>query len=387
MIRIDLPREDRSIESFAMPGPMRWETARPGDPLPRKVLAAAHVVVDPLADIAPMRDHAIDFDATQRFREHLWDLGLGIAEAMDTAQRGMGLDWPSAKTLIRNTVESARGRPGAVVYSGIGTEHLDPAQASLEDVARAYLEQLAYVQGLGGRVIMMASRALARAARSPQDYASVYARVLAEADRPVILHWLGEMFDPALAGYWGSGDVDAAMATCLEMIAANAARIEGIKISLLDKGLEIAMRRRLPAGVEMFTGDDFNYPELIAGDEQGYSHALLGIFDPIAPIASVGLRALGEAGPQRLRTIMDPTVALSRELFRAPTQYYKTGVVFLAYLGGHQDHFTMLGAQQGARSLLHLARVFRHAAALGLFADPDEAAARMRRVLAVHGLA
>lgn len=387
MTKIELPRADGTREIFDMPPPMQWETARPGDKLPRKVLAAGHVVVDPLADISPMRDHAIDFEATQRFRDHLWDHGLGIAEAMDTAQRGMGLDWSSAKTLIRNTVEAAKARPGAVVYSGVGTEHLEPGSASLEQVSRAYLEQLAYVQGIGGRVIMMASRALARAARSPRDYADVYARVLGEADQPVILHWLGDMFDPALAGYWGTNDVNDAMAACLDMIAANASRIEGIKISLLDKDLEIAMRRRLPAGVEMYTGDDFNYPELIAGDEQGHSHALLGIFDPIAPIASAGLKALGDGGSERFRAIMDPTVGLARELFRTPTQYYKTGIVFLAYLSGHQDHFTMLGGQQGARSILHLARVFRHAAALGLFADPEKAAARMRNVLSLHGIA
>jgi len=387
MLKINLPGADGALEAFDVPQPAQWETARPGDKLPRKVLAAGHVVVDPLADISPMRDYAIDFDATQRFRDHLWDHGLGIAEAMDTAQRGMGLDWESAKILIRNTVEAAKARAGAVVYSGVGTEHLEPGKASLDDVSRAYLEQLGYVQGIGGRVIMMASRALARAARSPRDYADVYARVLGESDQPVILHWLGDMFDPALSGYWGTSNVDEAMATCLDMIAANASKIEGIKISLLDKDLEIAMRRRLPAGVEMYTGDDFNYPELIAGDDQGYSHALLGIFDPIAPVASAGLKALGGQGLERFREIMDPTVDLARELFRAPTQYYKTGVVFLAYLSGHQDHFTMLGAQQGARSILHLTRVFRHAASLGLFADPGKAAARMRNVLSVHGIA
>jgi hypothetical protein len=346
--------------------------------LARVALSAGHVVSDPLADISPMRDVAIDFDATQRFRDYLWDLGLGVAEAMDTAQRGMGLDWPSAQILIRNTVESAKARPGAVVFSGVGTDHLDP-------------EQLSFVQGLGGRVILMASRALVRSARKPSDYADVYRRVLAEADRPVILHWLGDMFDPALAGYWGHHEVEAAMDVCLAMIADNAHKIDGIKISLLDEKYEIAMRRRLPENVKMYTGDDFNYPELIAGDEKGFSHALLGIFDAIAPAASAALAALTDedqgAGRKAFRDILDPTVALSRELFRAPTQYYKTGVVFLAYLNGHQDHFTMLGAQQGARSILHLSRVFRHAASIGLFADPDRAASRMRTVLALHGLA
>ncbi|SDI09949.1 Protein of unknown function [Bradyrhizobium sp. Rc2d] len=385
-----LPGDDGRFDEFAMPAPATWQTAKPNQPLARIALSAGHVVSNPRADISPMRDVAIDFEATQRFRDYLWDLGLGVAEAMDTAQRGMGLDWPSAQILIRNTVESAKARPGAVVFSGVGTDHIDPAGASLDAVLKAYSEQLSFVQGIGGRVILMASRALVRAARSPADYVEVYRRVLAEADQPVILHWLGDMFDPALAGYWGHHDVAAAMDTCLGMIADNAKKIDGIKISLLDEKHEIAMRRRLPSTVKMYTGDDFNYPELIAGDEQGFSHALLGIFDAIAPAASAALLALGNenraAGTKAFREILDPTVALSRELFRAPTQYYKTGIVFLAYLNGHQDHFTMLGAQQGARSILHLSRVFRLAASIGLFADPARAADRMRRILALHGM-
>jgi Protein of unknown function (DUF993) len=390
MTCIRLPRDNGRLEEFAMPAPATWRTAKPNQPLARIALSAGHVVSDTRADISPMRDVAIDFDATQRFRDYLWDHGLGVAEAMDTAQRGMGLDWPSAQTLIRNTVESAKARPGAVVFSGVGTDHIDPAGADLNAVLRAYSEQLSFVQGIGGRVIIMASRALVRAARSPADYMEVYRRVLAEADQPVILHWLGDMFDPALAGYWGHHDVAVAMDVCLGMIADNAEKIDGIKISLLDEKHEIAMRRLLPPTVKMYTGDDFNYPELIAGDYQGFSHALLGIFDAIAPAASAGLLALGSddraAGIKAFREILDPTVALSRELFRAPTQYYKTGIVFLAYLNGHQDHFTMLGAQQGARSILHLSRVFRHAATIGLFADPDRATDRMRTILALHGM-
>ena len=386
MTTLALPTRDGTLAPFTLAAPASWPTARPCEPLARAALSAGHVVADPMADRAPMRDVAIDFAATQRFRDHLWNLGLGVAEAMDTAQRGMGLDWSAAQELIRNTVAAAKARPGAVVFSGIGTEQLDPADATLDAVVRAYHEQLGFVQGLGGRAIMMASRALARAARGPEDYATVYRRVLAEADRPVILHWLGEMFDPALAGYWDRRGVDAAMDACLAMIADNAAKIDGIKISLLDKDLEIAMRRRLPAGVAMYTGDDFNYPELIAGDAEGFSHALLGIFDPIAPIASAALKALTDHGPERFREILDPTVALSRELFRAPTQFYKTGVVFLAYLAGHQSHFTMLGGQQAGRSILHLAEVFRLAGGLGLFPDPDLATARMRHVLALHGI-
>lgn len=386
MATIDLPTAGKATEKFVMPPPATWQTAKPGQPLARLALSAGHVVADPLADISPMREVAIDFDATQRFRDYLWDLGLGIAEAMDTAQRGMGLDWPSAQTLIRNTVESAKARPGAVVFSGVGTDHLDRSDVTLDQVVRAYVEQLSFVQGIGGRVILMASRALVRAARQPSDYAEVYRRVLAEADQPVILHWLGSMFDPELPGYWGHHEVYPAMDACLQVIGDNARKIDGIKISLLDASYEVDMRRRMPAGVKMYTGDDFNYPEMIAGDASGHSHALLGIFDPIAPLASAALAALGTGGAPGFREILDPTVPLSRELFRAPTQHYKTGVVLLAYLNGHQDHFVMLGAQQGARSVLHFARVFRHAAAIGLFRDPEVAAARMRTVLALHGI-
>jgi hypothetical protein len=308
---------------------------------------------------------------------------------MDTAQRGTGLDWKSAQILIHNTVESAKTRPGAVVFSGVGTDHLDPAKATLDAVVKAHCEQLSFVQAIGGRVIIMAGRALVRAGRGPTDYAEVYRRILSETDQPVILRWLGDMFDADLAGYWGHQQVSAAMDACLRMIE-EVNKIDGIKISLLDAKREIAMRRRLPAGVTTYTGDDFNYPELIAGDDQGFSHALLGIFDAIAPAPSAALLALANedraAGTKAFRKILDPTVALSRELFRAPTQYYKTGVVFLAYLNGHQDHFTTLRAQQGARSILHLSRVFRHAASVGLFVDPNRAAARMRTILALHGM-
>jgi hypothetical protein len=390
MVMIRLPTDDGCFEEFTMSSPATWRTATLGQPSARLALSAGHVVSNPRADISPMLDVAIDFDATLQFRDYLWDLGLGVAEAMDTAQRGMGLDWKAAQILIRNTVESAKTRPGAAVFSGVGTDHLNATEATLDAVVKAYCEQLSFVQGIGGRVIIMASRALVRAARSPTDYAEVYRRVLSEADQPVILHWLGDMFDPELAGYWGHREVSAAKDACLRVIEDNAHKIDGIKISLLDAKHEIAMRRRLPAGVKMYTGDDFNYPELIAGDDQGFSHALLGIFDAIAPAASAALLALANedraAGIKEFREILDPTVALARELFRAPTQYYKTGVVFLAYLNGHQEHFTMLGAQQGARSILHLSRVFRHAASIGLFADPSRAAARMRTILALHGM-
>src|SRR5690606_18626804 len=230
----------------------------------------------------------------------------------------------------------------------------------------------------GGRVILMASRALAAAARSPDDYARVYGHVLSQVKQPVILHWLGEMFDPALVGYWGNSDHGVAMDTCLDVIAAHADKVDGIKISLLSAEKEIAMRRRLPASVRMYTGDDFNYAELIAGDGQGYSHALLGIFDAIAPAASAALAALGRGNDNEFFDILEPTVALSRHIFAAPTRFYKTGVVFLAYLNGLQEHFVMVGGQQSTRSLQHLAELFRladraPAASAALAAAPGRA--------------
>lgn len=386
MKSIQIPVEGSRLERFVVPAPRQYDTARPGDRLGRKVLAAAHVVVDPLADNSPWTDAAIDMDATLRFREHLWDLGLGIAEVMDTAQRGMGLSWPNARMIAQHTLKAARARKDASVYIGVGTDQLLPEGASIDDVTRAYLEQVADIQKAGGRMILMASRALAKAARSPADFAAVYKRVLGEAEHPVIIHWLGPMFDPALAGYWGSNDIPKAMASCLEVMADNAAKIEGIKISLLDKQLEIDMRRRLPKGIRMYTGDDYNYPELIAGDGMHSSDALLGIFDPIAPVASAALKALADKGEAAFLYLLEPTVAMSREIFKTPTWFYKTGVVLIAYLAGHQNHFTMLGGQQSARSILHLARVFKLGAQLGLYPDPEEAARRFARVLAIYGV-
>ena len=260
-------------------------------PFNRIAYAAAHVVADPLAERDPWLEAAIDWDATIDFRRHLWSLGLGVAEAMDTAQRGMGLDWPTSLELIQRTLEAAQDFPGALIGSGAGTDHLAPgADVTIDDVIRAYEEQCAAIEKLGGRIILMASRALVKAARSPDDYATVYDRILSQVKEPVIIHWLGEMFDPALEGYWGYTNHMEAMEVAVDVIAANPAKVDGIKISLLDKDKEIAMRRRLPQGVRMYTGDDFNYAELIAGDEQGYSDALLGIFDAIAPAAVGGAR-------------------------------------------------------------------------------------------------
>lgn len=386
MNEIRLPREDGSLESYALSEPKTWATATAGTKLDRRALSAAHVVADPLADVSPFLECAVDIPTTVRYREYLWDLGLGVAEVMDTAQRGMGLTWPAAQDVLTATLDAASGRPDAVIYCGVGTDHLESGAADLDAVCRAYDEQLSLVQQRGGRVIVMASRALAKAARSFEDYARVYRHVLAQAERPVILHWLGEMFDPNLAGYWGTRDLDQATEACLRVLHDNASRIEGIKISLLDKDREIDLRRRLPSGVRMYTGDDYNYPELIRGDDEGYSDALLGIFDAIAPAASAALAALSNGDIAAYDEILDPTVDLSRELFCPPTQFYKTGIVFLAYLNGHQNHFTMLGGHQSARSILHLSRVFRLADSAGLLRDPEMAAARMALVLRQHGI-
>ncbi|GHC71128.1 hypothetical protein GCM10007320_05890 [Pseudorhodoferax aquiterrae] len=360
----------------------------------RIAYSAAHVVADPLAAVDPWLTAAVDWDATIAYRQHLWSLGLGVAEAMDTAQRGMGLDWPTSLELIRRSLDAARDHPGAFVASGCGTDHLDiDSVKSVDDVIRGYEEQMAAIEKLGGKLIIMASRALARVAKSPADYERVYGRILSQAKQPVVLHWLGPMFDPALAGYWGSDDADAAMDTALAVIAVHPAKVDGIKISLLDKDKEIAMRRRLPAGVRMYTGDDFNYAELIAGDgwgsapTHGQSDALLGIFDAIAPAASAGLGALAQGDLERFHAILGPTVPLSRHIFAAPTRFYKTGVVFMAWLNGHQKHFSMVGGQQSTRSLQHLAELFRLADAANVLEQPELAVQRMRALLAVHGIA
>jgi hypothetical protein len=386
MTTIRLPRADRSMESFRLSAP-RHDFRPSALPLNRVALAAAHVVADPLAAIDPWLAAAPDWDRTIAFREHLWDLGLGVAEAMDTAQRGMGLDWTMALDLIRRSVDAARGRKGAVVFSGAGTDHLSPEQTGgIDDIIAAYTMQFEAIEKLGGRIIMMASRALARVARGPDDYGTVYDRILSQAREPVIIHWLGDMFDPALAGYWGTGSIDNAMDTAIDVINRNASRVDGVKISLLDKDREIAMRRRLAPGIRMYTGDDFNYAELIEGDTEGHSDALLGIFDAIAPAAAAALGALAEGDSARFNAILAPTVPLSRHIFQAPTRFYKTGIVFMAWLNGHQDHFTMVGGQESTRSTLHLVELFRLADAAGLLSDPERAAKRMGTLLALRGI-
>jgi hypothetical protein len=299
----------------------------------------------------------------------------------------MGVDWPTSLELIRRSVAAGKACNG-LVFSGCGTDQLDPADAkSLDDVVRAYEEQVEAIEAVGGRIVLMASRALARVARSADDYAKVYGRILSGVREPVIIHWLGDMFDPALAGYWGSADLGAATDTAVAIVNDHAGKVDGVKVSLLDKDREIAMRRRLKQSVLMYTGDDFNYAELIAGDDRGYSHALLGIFDTIAPAASAALVALAAGNTGGYHEILAPTVPLSRQIFRNPTRFYKTGVIFMAYLNGHQDHFTLVGGQESARSTLHLADIFRLADAAGLLRDPELAVARMRTVLATRGIA
>ncbi|KRB21640.1 hypothetical protein ASD99_05100 [Mesorhizobium sp. Root695] len=382
---ISLPGEDGRSARYALAG----QPVRPviGARFSRIAYAAAHVVADPLAMTDPWSRPVVDWDRTMAFRHHLWRLGFRIAEAMDTSQRGMGFDWANAQELIRRSIAEARTVDGADLASGAGTDHLAPSAArTVDDVIKAYEEQFAFIEGLGGKTIMMASRALAAVAKGPDDYISVYDRILSQASGKVILHWLGDMFDPALRGYWGSSDFEAALDTVVAIIERHAGKVEGIKISLLDAGKEVALRDRLPDGIVMFTGDDFNYPELIAGDEKRHSHALLGIFDATAPVANAALAKLAEGDRAGYDALMAPTVPLSRKIFEAPTEYYKAGIVFMAWLNGHQDHFAMVGGMQSARGIRHYADVFRLADQAGLLADPELAVARMKSLCTVAGV-
>jgi Protein of unknown function (DUF993) len=380
-----MARPDGSLYNYTVAGEPLVPQERSGFEK-RVAFAAAHVVVDPLRTAEPLTQPVIDWDATLAYREYLWSLGFAVAEAMDTAQRGMGLDWPLALELIKRSAAAAKAR-GAVVASGAGTDHLMAgATFTLQDVTDAYIEQCEAIEAVDGRIILMASRALAAVARSADDYAAVYARVLAQVREPVILHWLGPMFDPALEGYWGGDSIPAAMENCLGVIRANAAKIDGIKISLLDAELEVSMRRQLPNGVRMYTGDDFNYDRLILGDEQGHSDALLGIFDAIAPAASLALGALDVGDISRYERLLAPTVPLSRHIFAAPTQHYKTGVVFLAFLNGFQSHFRMVRGAESARSIAHLCELFVLADKAGVLRDPELAMERMRSFLLLAGV-
>ncbi len=386
-ISLALPQPDGRIERYDLVGtPLDRPSAVPA--FNRIAYAAAHVVSDPLRDARPWEQPAIDWDRTMAFRHHLWAHGFRIAEAMDTAQRGMGLDWPGAQELIRRSLAEARTVPGADLACGAGTDHLNAADArSLDDVIAAYEEQVGFVEKHGGRAILMASRALARIARSPDDYRKVYGRILGQAKDKVVLHWLGDMFDAQLKGYWGSDTFDLALDTVLSIIAENRDKVEGIKISLLDNACEVALRDRLPEGVLCFTGDDFNYAGLIEGDGQKYSHALLGIFDAVAPQASKALAALAAGDVATFRAVIEPTVPLSRKIFEAPTQYYKAGVVFIAWLNGHQDHFTLPAGMQSARGVVHYADIFRLADQANVLDKPELAAERMKSFMHVLGVA
>jgi hypothetical protein len=387
MSSLVLPSPDGALRRFEMGPASRFASTGPAITV-RTVYAAAHVVMDPLASHDPWRGPVVDWDSTLAFRHRLWGLGLKIAEAMDTSQRGMGLDWIGAKELIRRSLAESRTVPGADLACGAGTDQLAPGDArSLDAVVAAYEEQLEHIEACGGRAILMASRALCRLARSRDDYLAVYGRLISGAKDKVILHWLGDMFDPQLVGYWGSTDVPTAMQTALDLIAAHPGRIDGIKISLLDLAHEETMRARLPEGVKMYTGDDFNFSETIEGDGRRHSHGLLGIFDPIAPAAAAAFARLAAGDVAGYRDILAPTVPLSRRIFEAPTQFYKAGVVFLAWLNGSQDHFHMLGGMESARGILHYADVFRLADRAGLFVDPDLSASRMKALCGTYGIA
>lgn len=382
---LSLPRADGALEIYRLTGtPVSRPKTAPT--FNRIAYAAAHVVSDPLRDLDPWGRPAIDWERTMAFRHHLWALGFKIAEAMDTSQRGMGLDWAGAQELIRRSLTEARAVPGADLACGAGTDHLAPADTrSLDDVIRAYETQVGFVEKQGGRSIMMASRALARIAKSPDDYRKVYGRILSQTKDKVVLHWLGDMFDPQLKGYWGSENFETALETVLSIIEENRAKVEGIKISLLDNAYEIALRNRLSDDVLCFTGDDFNYAELIEGDSRKYSHALLGIFDAVAPSASKALASLAAGDVETFRSVIEPTVPLSRKIFEAPTQYYKAGVVFLAWLNGHQRHFTMPAGMQSARGVLHYADIFRLADRANVLDMPEMAAERMKAFLVTQG--
>jgi Protein of unknown function (DUF993) len=382
---IALPVSHGKSEPYQVREPRAFQ--KPSRPFTRKALAAAHVVADPLSAKEPWLEQAVDWDATLAYRRHLWSWGFGVAEAMDTAQRGMGMDWESSLSLIEKSVKEAKGIAGAVVASGAGTDHLPSGKTfSIPEIIAAYEEQCAAIEKLGGSIILMASRALAASAKSPEGYAKVYDRILSQVKEPVVIHWLGEMFDPALEGYWGKADHREAMDVCLQVLSRNSSKVDGIKISLLNKEKEIEMRRRLPKGVRMYTGDDFNFAELIEGDAQGYSDALLGIFDSIAPAASQALSFLSNDEKSKYHETLAPTVPLSRHIFKAPTRFYKTGVVFMAWLNGHQAHFVMVGGQQSARNVLHFSELFRLADAAGLLSDPELACRRMKQLLSLNGI-
>ncbi|MEV0104766.1 dihydrodipicolinate synthase family protein [Nocardia sp. NPDC050799] len=386
-VSVVLPTDGR-LEPYVLGAPGAW--TRPAGPITSRVaFAAAHVIPRVTGDNTPGAPAALDWDATLAYRRELWSYGFGVADAMDTAQRGMGLDWPASAELIRRSGAEAAAVGGRLAC-GAGTDQLDLAglssgSAGLARIVDAYREQIDVVTDAGAQVILMASRALAQVARSAADYLAVYEKLLAGVDRPVILHWLGTMFDPALHGYWGSADIDTATETFRTLVENNRSKIDGVKVSLLDAAHEVALRRALPDGVRLYTGDDFNYPELIIGDAQGHSDALLGIFAAIYPAASTALQELDNGNVARASEILGTTQALGRHIFAAPTYYYKTGIAFLSWLNGKQPGFSMVAGLSTGRSLPHMAELFRLADKAGLLSDPELAAHRMRVYLELNG--
>ena len=382
--RVTIPLEDGSLRIHSLGEPAHFE--RPTSPLQsRRAFAAVHVVADPRADNTPASGANIDWEATMAFRRHLWSWGLAVADAMDTAQRGMGLDWPNTSELIVRSLREAKAEGGDIAC-GANTDQLPDVPATIERIVDAYHEQVDLIEGNGGQPVVMASRHLAAVAKGPDDYRQVYSEVLGHVTSKAIVHWLGDMFDPALAGYWGSRDLDEASDGFLAVLEENAAKIDGVKLSLLDRDREIELRRRLPEGVRMYTGDDFDYPTTIRGDGERHSDAFLGAFDLIAPAASAAIQALDAGEVEQFDKILAPTLPLSRHVFSYPTYYYKTGVVFMAYLCGHQDHFRMVNGLESARSIVHLSRQLTLADQAGLLPDPDLAAHRMRLVLELAGI-
>ncbi len=362
----------------------------PQVPFTRTAFAAAHVVSDPLAERDPWSGNrpAIDWQATLAFRHFLWDQGLDLAEAMDTAQRGMGVDWPTAKELIKRTMVEARAhhlKPRVACGAGTDQVALDEL-TSQEAIIAAYSEQMEAIEAAGGQIIIMASRSMTKLGGGPDVYARVYEKLIEQAAQPVILHWLGDMFDPALKGYWGRENLDEAEDAVLAIINAHSEKIDGIKISLLEQKREENFRKKLPGNVRLYTGDDFNYADLIKGDGAYFSHALLGIFAAIAPAASQALEALARGDTKTYHQLLAPTVELSREIFKAPTQYYKAGIAFLSWLNGTQTHFIMPAGLQSSREIAHYAQIFRLADQARLLADPDLAKQRMNLLLKLSGI-
>jgi hypothetical protein len=384
---INLPSPSGKLEPYTLRNPANFQP--PGEPFKSRILyAAVHVVADPQADNSEGKPAVLDWEQTLAYRHHLWHYGFAVAEAMDTAQRGFGLDWAATRELIHRSVKEAQAVAGKIAC-GAGTDQLgEPYERlTLTDVIKAYEEQLEHIESCGGRIILMASRALAAISKSPDDYYQVYSHILSQVKEPVILHWLGEMFDPRLAGYWGADDFEGAMESMLAVIGDNPTKIDGMKMSLLDDQKEILMRRKLPSDIKMYTGDDFNYDVLIKGDEQGFSHGLLGIFDAIAPAAAAAMKALEAGDEASYDRIFSPTVLLSRHIFETPTFFYKTGIVFMAYLNGHQHHFRMVGGLETKRSLAHLVQLFKLADQAGLLTDPELAIKRMNKLLEEHSVA